>query len=207
MGDVVGGLFGGLFGDEPDYVGDSIEAQKRSLAEAMEKGRILADSQYTRNLRAAYDTAALNRYNQITPYGSLTWYNTNDPQEADRLADEDRFNSFVNELMGDQSMGSENNKNLDTMIWAADKFLGSDPEAARVAMNMMNNGTLAQIARDQYQPPDEGEMSALDAYNHNFQQQKAAHQQAVRDFQQPNGDVGIGTVRQFKDPTLEQEQK
>lgn len=198
MGDVVGGLFG----DEPDYVGDSIEAQKRSLTEAMEKGRTLADSQYTRNLRAAYDTAALNRYNQITPYGSLTWYNTNDPQEADRLAEEDRFNSFVNQLMG-----SENDKNLNTMIWAADKFLGSDPEAARVAMNMMNNGTLTQIARDQYQPPGEGEMSALDAYNHNFQLQKAAHQQAMRDFQQPNGDVGIGTVRQFKDPTLGQAQK
>ena len=168
----------------------------------MENGRPLADSQYTRNLRAAYDTAALNRYNQITPYGSLTWYNTNDPQEADRLAEEDRFNSFVNELMG-----SENDKNLNTMIWAADKFLGSDPEAARAAMNMMNNGTLTQIAKDQYQPPGEGEMSALDLYNHNFQQQKAAHQQAVRDFQQPNGDVGIGTVRQFKDPTLEQEKK
>ena len=140
----MGDVFGGLFGDEPDYVGDSIEAQKRSLAEAMEKGRTLADSQYVRNLRAAYDTAALNRYNQITPYGSLTWYNTNDPQEADRLAEEDRFNSFVNQLMG-----SENDKNLNTMIWAADKFLGSDPEAARVAMNMMNNGTLTQIAKDQ----------------------------------------------------------
>ena len=198
----MGDVFGGLFGDEPDYVGDSIEAQKRSLAEAMEKGRTLADSQYARNLRAAYDTAALNRYNQITPYGSLTWYNTNDPQEADRLAEEDRFNSFVNELMG-----SEKDKNLNTMIWAADKFLGSDPEAARAAMNMMNNGTLTKIAKDQYQPPGEGEMSALDLYNHNFQQQKAAHQQAMRDFQQPNGDVGIGTVRQFKDPTLEQEKK
>ena len=198
----MGDVFGGLFGDEPDYVGDSIEAQKRSLAEAMEKGRTLADSQYTRNLRAAYDTAALNRYNQITPYGSLTWYNTNDPLEADRLAEEDRFNSFVNQLMG-----SENDKNLNTMIWAADKFLGSDPEAARVAMNMMNNGTLTQIAKDQYQPPGEGEMSALDLYNHNFQQQRAAHQQAVREFQQPNGEIGIGTVRQFKDPTLEQEKK
>lgn len=198
MGDVIGGLFG----DEPDYVGDSIEAQKRSLSEAMEKGRTLADSQYVRNLRAAYDTAALNRYNQITPYGSLTWYNTNDPQEAQRLAEEDRFNSFVNQLMG-----SENDKNLNTMIWAADKFLGSDPEAARAAMNMMNNGTLTQIARDQYQPPGEGEMSALDAYNHNFQLQKAAHQQVMRDFQQPNGDIGIGTVRQFKDPTLEQGNK
>ena len=198
----MGDVFGGLFGDEPDYVGDSIEAQKRSLAEAMEKGRTLADSQYTRNLRAAYDTAALNRYNQITPYGSLTWYNTNDPLEADRLAEEDRFNSFVNQLMG-----SENDKNLNTMIWAADKFLGSDPEAARAAMNMMNNGTLTQIAKDQYQPPGEGEMSALDLYNHNFQQQRAAHQQAVREFQQPNGEIGIGTVRQFKDPTLEQEKK
>lgn len=198
----MGGLVEGLFGDEPDYVGDSIEAQKRSLAEAMEKGRTLADSQYTRNLRAAYDTAALNRYNQITPYGSLTWYNTNDPLEADRLAEEDRFNSFVNQLMG-----SENDKNLNTMIWAADKFLGSDPEAARVAMNMMNNGTLTQIAKDQYQPPGEGEMSALDAYNHNFQTQRAAHQQAMREFQQPNGEIGIGTVRQFKDPTLEQEKK
>ena len=198
MGDVVGGLFG----DEPDYVGDSIEAQKRSLAEAMEKGRILADSQYTRNLRAAYDTAALNRYNQITPYGSLTWYNTNDPQEAQRLAENDRMNSFVNQLMG-----GEKDKNLNTMIWAADKFLGSDPAAARAAMNMINNGSLTQIAKDQYQPPGEGEMSALDAYNQNFQKQKAAHQQAVRDFQQPNGEVGIGTVRQFKDPTLEQEKK
>ena len=198
MGDVVGGLFG----DEPDYVGDSIEAQKRSLAEAMEKGRILADSQYTRNLRAAYDTAALNRYNQITPYGSLTWYNTNDPQEAQRLAENDRMNSFVNQLMG-----GEKDKNLNTMIWAADKFLGSDPAAARAAMNMINNGSLTQIAKAQYQPPGEGEMSALDAYNQNFQKQKAAHQQAVRDFQQPNGEVGIGTVRQFKDPTLEQEKK
>lgn len=198
MGDVVGGLFG----DEPDYVGDSIEAQKRSLAEAMEKGRILADSQYSRNLRAAYDTAALNRYNQITPYGSLTWYNTNDPQEAQRLAEGDRFNSFVNQLMG-----GEKDKNLNTMIWAADKFLGSDPAAARAAMNMINNGTLTQIAKDQYQPPGEGEMSALDAYNQNFQKQKAAHQQAVQNFQQPNGEVGIGTVRQFKDPTLEQEKK
>ena len=198
MGDVVGGLFG----DEPDYVGDSIEAQKRSLAEAMEKGRILADSQYTRNLRAAYDTAALNRYNQITPYGSLTWYNTNDPQEAQRLAENDRMNSFVNQLIG-----GDKEKNLNTMIWAADKFLGSDPAAARAAMNMMNNGTLTQIAKDQYQPPGEGEMSALDAYNQNFQKQKAAHQQAVQNFQQPNGEVGIGTVRQFKDPTLEQEKK
>lgn len=198
MGDVVGGLFG----DEPDYVGDSIEAQKRSLAEAMEKGRILADSQYTRNLRAAYDTAALNRYNQITPYGSLTWYNTNDPQEAQRLAENDRMNSFVNQLMG-----GEKDKNLNTMIWAADKFLGSDPAAARAAMNMINNGSLTQIAKDQYQPPGEGEMSALDAYNQNFQKQKAAHQQAVQNFQQPNGEVGIGTIRQFKDPTLEQAQK
>ena len=60
----MGDVFGGLFGDEPDYVGDSIEAQKRSLSEAMEKGRTLADSQYARNLQAAYDTAALNRYNQ-----------------------------------------------------------------------------------------------------------------------------------------------
>ena len=153
MGDVVGDLFGGLFGDEPDYVGDSINAQKRSLAEAMEKGRTLADSQYARNLRAAYDTAALNRYNQITPYGSLTWYNTNDPLEADRLADEDRFNSFVNQLMGDQSMGSENDKNLNTMIWAADKFLGSDPEAARVAMNMMKLLTDAEFAELEF-PPD-----------------------------------------------------
>lgn len=198
MGDVVGGLFG----DEPDYVGDSIEAQKRSLAEAMEKGRILADSQYSRNLRAAYDTAALNRYNQITPYGSLTWYNTNDPQEAQRLAENDRMNSFVNQLMG-----GEKDKNLNTMIWAADKFLGSDPAAARAAMNMINNGTLTQIAKDQYQPPGEGEMSALDAYNQNFQKQKAAHQQAMQNYQQPNGEVGIGTVRQFKDPTLEQTQK
>lgn len=198
MGDIVGGLFG----DEPDYVGDNLEAQKRSLAEAMEKGRILADSQYARNLRAAYDTAALNRYNQITPYGSLTWYNTNDPQEAQRLAENDRMNSFVNQLMG-----GEKDKNLNTMIWAADKFLGSDPAAARAAMTMINNGTLAQIARDQYQPPGEGEMSALDAYNQNFQKQKAAHQQAVQNFQQPNGEVGIGTVRQFKDPTLEQEKK
>lgn len=198
MGDVVGGLFG----DEPDYVGDSIEAQKRSLAEAMEKGRILADSQYSRNLRAAYDTAALNRYNQITPYGSLTWYNTNDPQEAQRLAENDRMNSFVNQLMG-----GEKDKNLNTMIWAADKFLGSDPAAARAAMNMINNGSLTQIAKDQYQPPGEGEMSALDAYNQNFQKQKAAHQQAMQNYQQPNGEVGIGTVRQFKDPTLEQEKK
>lgn len=198
MGDVVGGLFG----DEPDYVGDSIEAQKRSLAEAMEKGRILADSQYSRNLRAAYDTAALNRYNQITPYGSLTWYNTNDPQEAQRLAENDRMNSFVNQLMG-----GEKDKNLNTMIWAADKFLGSDPAAARAAMNMINNGSLTQIAKDQYQPPGEGEMSALDAYNQNFQKQKAAHQQAMQNYQQPNGEVGIGTVRQFKDPTLEQVQK
>lgn len=198
MGDVVGGLFG----DEPDYVGDSIEAQKRSLAEAMEKGRTLADSQYARNLRAAYDTAALNRYNQITPYGSLTWYNTNDPQEAQRLAENDRMNSFVNQLIG-----GDKEKNLNTMIWAADKFLGSDPAAARAAMNMINNGTLTQIAKDQYQPPGEGEMSALDTYNQNFQKQKAAHQQAVQNFQQPNGEVGIGTVRQFKDPTLEQEKK
>ena len=198
MGDVVGGLFG----DEPDYVGDSIEAQKRSLAEAMEKGRTLADSQYARNLRAAYDTAALNRYNQITPYGSLTWYNTNDPQEAQRLAENDRLNSFVNQLMG-----GEKDKNLNTMIWAADKFLGSDPAAARAAMNMINNGSLTQIAKAQYQPPGEGEMSALDAYNQNFQKQKAAHQQAVQNFQQPNGEVGIGTTRQFKDPTLEQEKK
>ena len=198
MGDVVGGLFG----DEPDYVGDSIEAQKRSLAEAMEKGRTLADSQYARNLRAAYDTAALNRYNQITPYGSLTWYNTNDPQEAQRLAENDRMNSFVNQLIG-----GDKEKNLNTMIWAADKFLGSDPAAARAAMNMINNGSLMQEARKQYQPPGEGEMSALDAYNQDFQKRKAAYQKAVQNYQQPNGEVGIGTTRQFKDPTLEQEKK
>ena len=198
MGDIVGGLFG----DEPDYVGDNIEAQKRSLAEAMEKGRTLADSQYARNLRAAYDTAALNRYNQITPYGSLTWYNTNDPLEAQRLAENDRMNSFVNKLMG-----NENDMNLNTIIWGADKFLGSDPAAARAAMNMINNGSLTQIAKNQYQPPGEGEMSALDAYNQNFQKRKAAYQQTAREFQQPNGDLGVGTIRQFKDPTLEQVQK
>ena len=198
MGDIVGGLFG----DEPDYVGDNIEAQKRSLAEAMEKGRTLADSQYARNLRAAYDTAALNRYNQITPYGSLTWYNTNDPLEAQRLAENDRLNSFVNKLMG-----NENNMNLNTIIWGADKFLGSDPTAARAAMNMINNGSLMQEARKQYQPPGEGEMSALDAYNQDFQKRKAAYQKAVQGYQQPNGETGIGTMRQFKDPTLEQAQK
>ena len=198
----MGDVFGGLFGDEPDYVGDSIEAQKRSLAEAMEKGRTLADSQYARNLRAAYDTAALNRYNQITPYGSLTWYNTNDPLEAQRLAENDRMNSFVNKLMG-----NENDMNLNTIIWGADKFLGSDPTMARAAMNMINNGSLMQEARKQYKPPGEGEMSALDAYNQDFQKRKAAYQQAAREFQQPNGDLGVGTIRQFKDPTLEQVQK
>lgn len=191
MGDVVGGLFG----DEPDYVGDSIEAQKRSLSEAMEKGRTLADSQYVRNLRAAYDTAALNRYNQITPYGSLTWYNTNDPQEAQRLAENDRMNSFVNQLMG-----GANNMDLNTIKGAANQFLGSDPVAARAAMNAINNGSLMQQARANYQPQGE----SLDAYNQAFQKEKAAYQKAVREYQQPNGDLGIGTMRQFKDPTAGQ---
>ncbi len=191
MGDVVGGLFG----DEPDYVGDSIEAQKRSLSEAMEKGRILADSQYARNLQAAYATAALNRYNQITPYGSLTWYNTNDPQEAQRLAENDRMNSFVNQLMG-----GSNNMDLNTIKGAANQFLGSDPVAARAAMNAINNGSLMQQARANYQPQGE----SLDAYNQAFQKEKAAYQKAVREYQQPNGDLGIGTMRQFKDPTAGQ---
>lgn len=191
MGDVVGGLFG----DEPDYVGDNIEAQKRSLAEAMEKGRTLADSQYARNLQAAYDTAALNRYNQITPYGSLTWYNTNDPQEAQRLAENDRMNSFVNQLMG-----GSNNMDLNTIKGAANQFLGSDPVAARAAMNAINNGSLMQQARANYQPQGE----SLDAYNQAFQKEKAAYQKAVREYQQPNGDLGIGTMRQFKDPTAGQ---
>ena len=191
MGDVVGGLFG----DEPDYVGDSIEAQKRSLAEAMEKGRTLADSQYTRNLQAAYDTAALNRYNQITPYGSLTWYNTNDPQEAQRLAENDRMNSFVNQLMGGSTA-----MDLNTIKGAANQFLGSDPVAARAAMNAINNGSLMQQARANYQPQGE----SLDAYNQAFQKEKAAYQKAVREYQQPNGDLGIGTMRQFKDPTAGQ---
>lgn len=191
MGDVVGGLFG----DEPDYVGDNIEAQKRSLSEAMEKGRTLADSQYTRNLQAAYDTAALNRYNQITPYGSLTWYNTNDPQEAQRLAENDRMNSFVNQLMG-----GSNNMDLNTIKGAANQFLGSDPVAARAAMNAINNGSLMQQARANYQPQGE----SLDAYNQAFQKEKAAYQKAVREYQQPNGDLGIGTMRQFKDPTAGQ---
>ena len=74
-------------------------------------------------------------------------------------------------------------------------------------MNMINNGSLMQEARKQYKPPGEGEISALDAYNQNFQKQKAAYQKAVQEFQQPNGETGIGTVRQFKDPTLEQVQK
>lgn len=191
MGDVVGGLFG----DEPDYVGDNIEAQKRSLAEAMEKGRTLADSQYTRNLQAAYDTAALNRYNQITPYGSLTWYNTNDPQEAQRLAENDRMNSFVNQLMGGSTA-----MDLNTIKGAANQFLGSDPVAARAAMNAINNGSLMQQARANYQPQGE----SLDAYNQAFQKEKAAYQKAVREYQQPNGDLGIGTMRQFKDPTAGQ---
>ena len=191
MGDVIGGLFG----DEPDYVGDNIEAQKRSLSEAMEKGRTLADSQYTRNLQAAYDTAALNRYNQITPYGSLTWYNTNDPQEAQRLAENDRMNSFVNQLMG-----GSNNMDLNTIKGAANQFLGSDPVAARAAMNAINNGSLMQQARANYQPQGE----SLDAYNQAFQNEKAAYQKAVREYQQPNGDLGIGTMRQFKDPTAGQ---
>lgn len=191
MGDVVGGLFG----DEPDYVGDNIEAQKRSLSEAMEKGRTLADSQYARNLQAAYDTAALNRYNQITPYGSLTWYNTNDPQEAQRLAENDRMNSFVNQLMG-----GSNNMDLNTIKGAANQFLGSDPVAARAAMNAINNGSLMQQARANYQPQGE----SLDAYNQAFQKEKAAYQKAVREYQQPNGDLGIGTMRQFKDPTAGQ---
>ena len=191
MGDAVGGLFG----DTPDYVGDNIEAQKRSLAEAMEKGRTLADSQYARNLQAAYDTAALNRYNQITPYGSLTWYNTNDPQEAQRLAENDRMNSFVNQLMG-----GSNNMDLNTIKGAANQFLGSDPVAARAAMNAINNGSLMQQARANYQPQGE----SLDAYNQAFQKEKAAYQKAVREYQQPNGDLGIGTMRQFKDPTAGQ---
>lgn len=191
MGDVVGGLFG----DEPDYVGDNIEAQKRSLSEAMEKGRILADSQYTRNLQAAYDTAALNRYNQITPYGSLTWYNTNDPQEAQRLAENDRMNSFVNQLMGGSTA-----MDLNTIKGAANQFLGSDPVAARAAMNAINNGSLMQQTRANYQPQGE----SLDAYNQAFQKEKAAYQKAVREYQQPNGDLGIGTMRQFKDPTAGQ---
>lgn len=191
MGDVVGGLFG----DEPDYVGDNIEAQKRSLTEAMEKGRTLADSQYARNLQAAYDTAALNRYNQITPYGSLTWYNTNDPQEAQRLAENDRMNSFVNQLMG-----GSNIMDLNTIKGAANQFLGSDPVAARAAMNAINNGSLIQQARANYQPQGE----SLDAYNQAFQKEKAAYQKAVREYQQPNGDLGIGTMRQFKDPTAGQ---
>lgn len=195
MGDVVGGLFG----DEPDYVGDNIEAQKRSLSEAMEKGRTLADSQYARNLQAAYDTAALNRYNQITPYGSLTWYNTNDPQEAQRLAENDRMNSFVNQLMG-----GSNNMDLNMIKGAANQFLGSDPVAARAAMNAINNGSLMQQARANYQPQGEGKISALDAYNQAFQKEKAAYQKAVREYQQPNGDLGIGTMRQFKDPTAGQ---
>ena len=193
MGGIVEGIFGG--GDEPDYVGDSIEAQKRSLSEAMEKGRTLADSQYTRNLQAAYDTAALNRYNQITPYGSLTWYNTNDPQEAQRLAEEDRMNSFVNQLMGGST-----NMDLNTIKGAANQFLGSDPVAARAAMNAINNGSLMQQARANYQPQGE----SLDAYNQAFQNEKAAYQKAVREYQQPNGDLGIGTMRQFKDPTAGQ---
>lgn len=196
MGGVVEGIFGG---DEPDYVGDSIAAQKRSLSEAMEKGRTLADSQYMRNLQAAYATAALNRYNQITPYGSLTWYNTNDPQEAQRLAEEDRFNSFVNQLMGGSTA-----MDLNTIKGAANQFLGSDPVAARAAMNAINNGSLMEQARANYQPPGEGEMSALDAYNQAFQKEKAAYQKAVREYQQPNGDLGIGTMRQFKDPTAGQ---
>lgn len=191
MGDVVGGLFG----DEPDYVGDSIEAQKRSLSEAMEKGRTLADSQYARNLRAAYDTAALNRYNQITPYGSLTWYNTNDPQEAQRLAENDRMNSFVNQLMGGSTA-----MDLNTIKGAANQFLGSDPVAARAAMNAINNGSLMRQAMAKYQPQGE----SLDAYNQAFQKEKAAYQKAVREYQQPNGDLGIGTMRQFKDPTAGQ---
>lgn len=191
MGDAVGGLFG----DEPDYVGDNIEAQKRSLSEAMEKGRTLADSQYARNLQAAYDTAALNRYNQITPYGSLTWYNTNDPQEAQRLAENDRMNSFVNQLMG-----GANNMDLNTIKGAANQFLGSDPVAARAAMNAINNGSLMQQARANYQPQGE----SLDAYNQAFQNEKAAYQKAVREYQQPNGDLGIGTMRQFKDQTAGQ---
>lgn len=196
MGGVVEGIFGG---DEPDYVGDSIAAQKRSLSEAMEKGRTLADSQYMRNLQAAYATAALNRYNQITPYGSLTWYNTNDPQEAQRLAEDDRMNSFVNQLMGGSTT-----MDLNTIKGAANQFLGSDPVAARAAMNAINNGSLMEQARANYQPPGEGEMSALDAYNQAFQKEKAAYQKAVREYQQPNGDLGIGTMRQFKDPTAGQ---
>ena len=195
MGDVVGGLFG----DEPDYVGDNIEAQKRSLSEAMEKGRTLADSQYARNLQAAFFFFFFLGFGWITPYGSLTWYNTNDPQEAQRLAENDRLNSFVNQLMG-----GSNNMDLNTIKGAANQFLGSDPVAARAAMNAINNGSLMEQARANYQPPGEGKMSALDAYNQAFQKEKAAYQKAVREYQQPNGDLGIGTMRQFKDPTAGQ---
>lgn len=143
MGGVVEGIFGG---DEPDYVGDNIEAQRKALEMAMTEGRTLANEQYPRNIQAAYDTAALNRFNQVTPYSSLTWYNTNDPREAQEMAEADRLNQFVNKMVGGAI-----NADYDTIANTAKQYLdSSNPEAARAAMNAIQDGSMMQQATKTY---------------------------------------------------------
>lgn len=138
----LGGLFGG--GDDKDTVGDSYQAYKLQRME---------DSKYKYGVDEAYDWASKlaqeqynkNRFNQISPYGSMTWYNANSLNEAQDMAKQDMASRYARDIY--QQAGSQN---ADFANQLAQEAMYGTLDQRVNAFQIMQNAEKLYAAQDAY---------------------------------------------------------
>src|ERR1700761_1079327 len=67
-----------------------------------------AQQQATANLQTAQGTQNLNEYNQVTPYGSLTWSGSGDPTKPGGATETTTLNPQSQALLDSYLSGSQN---------------------------------------------------------------------------------------------------
>ena len=146
LSSALGGLFGG--GDDADTVGDNYQAYKLQKME---------DSKYKYGVDEAYDWATKlaqeqydkNRFNQISPYGSMTWYNANSLNDAQDMAKQDMESRYARDIY--YNLGEDNSEaNALFAKQLANEAMNGTLDQRVNAFQTMQNADKLYAARDAY---------------------------------------------------------